>query len=101
MQLSNYIDLIISGAVSLGTALIGFIVGKKRSDREIEQLSLANVEQALGIYKDMLDDMKKRYDAEIESLKSKLKEYQEHIVSLESKIKILTTKPKAPRKQSK
>jgi peptidoglycan hydrolase CwlO-like protein len=101
MQLSNYIDLIISGAVSLGTALIGFIVGKKRSDREIEQLSLANVEQALGIYKDMLDDMKKRYDAEIESLKSKLKEYQEHIVSLESKIKTLTTKPKTPRKQSK
>ena len=74
------------------TALIGFFAGKKRSDREIEQLSLANVEQALGIYKSMLDDMKERYDAEIESLKKKLNEYQLHIETLEGKIKNLTSK---------
>ena len=76
----------------IGTALIGFFAGKKRSDREIEQLSLANVEQALGIYKSMLDDMKERYDAEIESLKKKLNEYQLHIETLEGKIKNLTSK---------
>lgn len=92
MDLSNYVDLIISGAVSFGTALIGFFVGKKRSDKEIEQLSLANVEQALGIYKDMLDDMKLRYDAEIEALKRKLSEYQDHIQTLETKIKTLTNR---------
>jgi peptidoglycan hydrolase CwlO-like protein len=69
-----------------------FFAGKKRSDREIEQLSLANVEQALGIYKSMLDDMKERYDAEIESLKKKLNEYQLHIGTLEGKIKNLTSK---------
>lgn len=92
MDLSNYIDMIVSGAVSVGTGVIGFFAGKKRSDKEIEQLSLANVEQALGIYKDMLDDMKKRYDAEIESLKAKLKEYQEHIVKLETQIKLKTTR---------
>jgi peptidoglycan hydrolase CwlO-like protein len=92
MHLSNYVDLIISGAVSIGTALIGFFVGKKRTDKEIEQLSLANVEQALGIYKDMLDDMKQRYDAEIEALKKKLSEYQTHIQTLENKIKTLKTK---------
>lgn len=74
------------------TALIGFFAGKKRSDREIEQLSLLNVEQALGIYKSMLDDMKIRFDAEIESLKAKLEEYQQVINILEAKVKTLTAK---------
>lgn len=83
-------DLITSIATPIGSGLIGFFAGKKKSDKEIEQLSLANVEQALGIYKDMLDDMKQRYDAEIESLKKKLSEYQSHIENLESKIKTLT-----------
>lgn len=89
-------ELATSIITSIGTGLIGFFAGKKRSDKEIEQLSLANVEQALGIYKDMLDDMKIRYDAEIESLKKKLSEYQSHIENLETKIKTLTS-----RKQSK
>lgn len=90
------LSLIASIVTSLGTGLIGFLAGKKRSDKEIEQLSLANVEQALSIYKDMLDDMKVRYDQEIESLKKKLSEYQSHIAALEDKIKVLSS-----RKQSK
>lgn len=83
-------DSILSLLAPIGTGLIGFFAGKKRSDKEIEQLSLTNVEQALGIYKEMLDDMKIRYDAEIESLKKKLVEYQSHIETLEEKIKTLT-----------
>jgi predicted RNase H-like nuclease (RuvC/YqgF family) len=90
------LSLVASVVTSIGTGLIGFLAGKKRSDKEIEQLSLANVEQALGIYKDMLDDMKLRYDQEIDSLKKKLSEYQSHIASLEDKIKVLSS-----RKQSK
>jgi peptidoglycan hydrolase CwlO-like protein len=76
----------------VGTGLIGFFAGKKRSDKEIEQLSLTNVEKALSIYKEMLDDMKQRYDLEIDTLKKKLNEYQTHIESLESKIKTLTSR---------
>ena len=37
--------------------------------------------------------MKKRYDLEIENLKAKLSEYQQHIATLETKIKELK-KPK-------
>jgi archaellum component FlaC len=85
-------EIVSSILAPIGTGLIGFFAGKKRSDKEIEQLSLANVEQALSIYKDMLDDMKVRYDAEIESLKKKLNEYQSHIETLESKIKTLTSR---------
>ena len=86
------LETILSILTPIGTGLIGFFAGKKRTDKEIEQLSLANVEQALSIYKDMLDDMKIRYDAEIDSLKKKLSEYQIHIESLESKIKMLTSR---------
>lgn len=87
MELETLLNIL----APIGTALIGFFAGKKRSDREIEQLSLANVEQALGIYKSMLDDMKERYDAEIDSLKKKLNEYQSHIEVLENKVKQLTS----------
>jgi peptidoglycan hydrolase CwlO-like protein len=90
--MSEYFDIIASSMVSIITGIIGFIAGKKRSDKEIEQLSLTNVEKALSIYKEMLDDMKQRYDLEIDTLKNKLNEYQTHIESLESKIKTLTSR---------
>ena len=86
------LESILSILAPIGTGLIGFFAGKKRTDKEIEQLSLANVERALAIYKDMLDDMKERYDAEIEALKKKLSEYQSHIESLENKLKTLTSR---------
>lgn len=77
---------------SIGTGLVGFLAGKKRSDAEVEAISLKNVEQALTIYKDMLNDMKVRYDQEIESLKTKLKSYETHITNLENQIKQLKKK---------
>jgi archaellum component FlaC len=86
------LESILSILAPIGTGLIGFFAGKKRTDKEIEQLSLANVERALAIYKDMLDDMKLRYDAEIDALKKKLSEYQSHIESLENKVKTLTSR---------
>jgi len=84
-SLYTFLAPIISG-------FIGFVAGKKRSDKEIEQLSLTNVEKALSIYKEMLDDMKQRYDSEIDALKHKLQEYQLLIETLESKIKTLTSR---------
>ena len=41
------------------------------------------------VNKQMLDDMKKRYDAEIENLKAKLLKYEQHIATLETLIKDL------------
>jgi len=84
-------ETLINVLTPIGTALVGFFAGKKRSDKEIEQLSLGNVEQALSIYKEMLDDMKSRYDAEIEALKKRLLDAQKHIETLESKMKSLSS----------
>jgi peptidoglycan hydrolase CwlO-like protein len=87
--MNEYLSLIASAVVSVFTGIIGYLTGKKKRDAEAEQVSLGNVEQALSIYKVMLDDMKARYDAEIESLKNKLNQYEKHIDKLEKQIKEL------------
>lgn len=92
--MSEFIDIVINAVVGLGTGIIGFFAGRKRQNLENDGLAILNVEKALDIYKEMLDDMKVRYDREIELMKQKLSEYEKHILILESKIKELKkTKP--------
>ena len=87
--MSEFVDIIINSAVGIGTGVIGFFAGRKRQNLENDGIGIANVEKALDIYKEMLDDMKLRYDREIELMKQKLSEYEKHILILESKIKEL------------
>jgi archaellum component FlaC len=83
------LDLIASIITSIATGVIGFLAGKKRSDAEVEAITIKNIESALAIYQELLNDMKSRYDAEIDGLKKKLSESQTHITSLENQIKQL------------
>jgi archaellum component FlaC len=83
------LDLIASIITSVATGVIGFLAGKKRSDAEVEAITIKNIESALAIYQELLNDMKSRYDAEIDGLKKKLTESQTHITSLENQIKQL------------
>jgi archaellum component FlaC len=87
--MSEYFNIIASAVMSVFTGIIGYLTGKKKRDAEAEQVNLGNVEQALSIYKIMLDDMKTRYDAEIEAFKKKLNDYEKHIEKLEKQIKDL------------
>jgi hypothetical protein len=87
--MSDFVDVVINSAVGIGTGVIGFFAGRKRQNLENDGIGIANVEKALDIYKEMLDDMKIRYDREIELMKQKLSEYEKHILILESKIKEL------------
>ena len=82
-------DVIINSFVGVATGVIGFFAGRRRQNLENDGIGIANVEKALDIYKEMLDDMKVRYDKEIELMKQKLSEYEKHILILESKIKEL------------
>lgn len=92
--MSEFIDIVINSVVGLGTGIIGFFAGRKREKLTNDGIGIANVEKALDIYKEMLDDMKLRYDREIELMKQKLSQYEKHILTLESKIKELKrTKP--------
>ena len=83
------LDLIASIITSVATGVIGFLAGKKRSDAEVEAITIKNIESALAIYQELLNDMKSRYDAEIDSLKKKLTESQTHITNLENQVKQL------------
>lgn len=87
--MSEFVDVIINSLVGIGTGVIGFFAGRRRQNLENDGIGIANVEKALDIYKEMLDDMKVRYDKEIELMKQKLLEYEKHIISLETKIKEL------------
>jgi acyl CoA:acetate/3-ketoacid CoA transferase len=87
--MSDFLEFVTNGVVGIGTGIIGFIAGRKREKLTNDGLGIANVEKALDIYKEMLDDMKQRYDREIELMKQKLSEYEKHILALESKIKEL------------
>jgi archaellum component FlaC len=83
------LDLIASIITSVATGVIGFLAGKKRSDAEVEAITIKNIESALAIYQELLNDMKSRYDAEIDGLKKKLTESQTHITNLENQVKQL------------
>lgn len=81
------IDALVTGLISIATSFVGYFIGKKKTDAEAQGQTIDNVEKALAIYKDIIDDMKARYDKEIADLKSKLNEYEKHINLLEQKIK--------------
>jgi CII-binding regulator of phage lambda lysogenization HflD len=87
------LTIVINAIVAILGSSLGYFFGYKKNKKEAESIGIQNVEKALDIYKQMLDDMKKRYDLEIENLKAKLSEYQQHIATLETKIKELK-KPK-------
>lgn len=86
---SGTIQIVVSAVVGVLTGWGGYIFGIRKSRKEADTIGIQNVEKALDIYKQMLDDMKKRYDAEIENLKAKLLKYEQHIATLETLIKDL------------
>jgi|LakMenE01Jun11ns_1017448.scaffolds.fasta_scaffold9601030_2 hypothetical protein len=87
--MESTLSIILNAVIGLVTGLAGYFMGYKKNQKEADSVGIQNVEKALDIYKIMLDDMKKRYDAEIENLKSKLATYESHIAKLETTIKEL------------
>lgn len=85
-------DIIINALVGASTGLIGFLTGRERNKKETESVIIQNVENAIAIYKTMLDDIVKRYDSEILFLKEKIASYEAHITKLEKQLKTITKK---------
>ena len=80
-------ETFISAIVSVGMGIVGYLTGKRKNDAEANGQTIDNIEKALEIYKNIIDDMKARYDKEIADLKLKLIDYEKHIQQLEQKIK--------------
>jgi len=59
------------------TGLVGFIVGRKRSNAETDNTILKGVEQSVSIYKDVVDSLKieiERLHTKIDVLEKKIEE---------------------------
>lgn len=74
------------------TGIVTWLTARNRNRKETESIMLDNIEKAVSVYKSMLDDMRNRYDREIEALKTRLTDANVHIANLEAKLKSHTHK---------
>jgi peptidoglycan hydrolase CwlO-like protein len=73
--MSTEILLLISNAL---TGIAAFFVGKRRSDAETDNQVLKNLELSIGLYKNIIDDLK----SEIHELNIKIQELEKRVDSL-------------------
>jgi peptidoglycan hydrolase CwlO-like protein len=57
------------------TGVAGFFVGKRRSDAETDNQVLRNLELSIGLYKNIIDDLK----SEIHELNIKIQELEKKV----------------------
>jgi peptidoglycan hydrolase CwlO-like protein len=60
------------------TGIAGFFVGKRRSDAETDNQVLRNLELSIGLYKNIIDDLK----GEIHELNIKVQDLQKRVEGL-------------------
>ena len=60
------------------TGIAGFFVGKRRSDAETDNQVLRNLELSIGLYKNIIDDLK----SEIHELNIKVQDLQKRVEGL-------------------
>ena len=60
------------------TGIAGFFVGKRRSDAETDNQVLRNLELSIGLYKNIIDDLKE----EIHELNIKIQELEKKVETL-------------------
>ena len=73
--MNTEIILIISNIL---TGIAGFFVGKRRSDAETDNQVLRNLELSIGLYKNIIDDLKE----EIHSLNIKIQDLEKKVEEL-------------------
>jgi peptidoglycan hydrolase CwlO-like protein len=60
------------------TGVAGFFVGKRRSDAETDNQVLRNLELSIGLYKNIIDDLK----SEIHELNIKIQDLEKKVETL-------------------
>lgn len=71
----NMIEQIVMTVV---TTLIGYFVGKRKSNAETDNQVLRNLELSIGLYKNIIDDLK----VEIQNLNIKIQDLETKVESL-------------------
>jgi peptidoglycan hydrolase CwlO-like protein len=72
------------------TAVAGWFVGKRKANAETDNQVLRNLELAVNLYKNIIDDLK----TEIESLNIKVQDLEKKIDELHKENKVLKSKIK-------
>jgi predicted nucleic acid-binding Zn-ribbon protein len=71
----NMIEQIV---MTIVTTLIGYFVGKRKSNAETDNQVLRNLELSIGLYKNIIDDLK----IEIQNLNIKIQDLEKKVESL-------------------
>lgn len=77
--------LLISNTI---TAVIGWFIGRKKVNAEIENQTLRNLELAVNLYKNIIDDLKQ----EIHELNIKIQDLEKKVDQLHAENKKLKSK---------
>ena len=76
---NNIITLLVSSI----TGVVTFFVGQRKAKKEIEGMSITNIERSIGVYQLLIDD-----------LKGKISELLEKVAELEVKVEELKAENK-------
>lgn len=74
----NVINMIEQIVMTVVTTLIGYFVGKRKSNAETDNQVLKNLELSIGLYKNMIDDLR----SEIRELNQKIQDLEIKVDSL-------------------
>lgn len=80
--MNNEIILLISNGL---TALVGFFIGRRKTNAETDSIVLKNLETSVNLYSQIINDLKK----EIESLNIKIQDLERKIDELHAENKRL------------
>jgi len=84
-EMNTEILLIISNGL---TAVASFFIGKRRSDAETDNAVLRNLELSIGLYKNIIDDLKQEIhelNIKIQQLENKVEKLMEENKNLKRK----------------
>ena len=81
-------DNIILIASNFLTALAAWLIGRRKTNAETDNLVLTNLEKSIGLYKEMIDDLKneiKELNIKVSLLEKKIDELHNENVMLKSR----------------
>ena len=83
--MNNELILIISNFL---TAITAWLIGRRKTNAETDNLVLTNLEKSIGLYKEMIDDLKneiKELNIKVSMLEKKIDELHNENVMLKSR----------------
>lgn len=81
-------DILLQIFLAAGTSIIGYVLGYRKSSAETDNQVLKNLELSIGLYKNMIDDLR----TEVQELNIKIQELEKMVEKLMSENRYLKNK---------